>query len=233
MQNEMMHRPVVDERVLNFMRTGQKPMIGHVKAIQEMATENGIPIIPEETAVFMRFLFNVMSVHNVLEIGTAVGFSASLMDQLMHEKGHITTIDRFDYMIEKAHHNFKKYGLEERITLLEGQAADILPTLSDETYDFIFMDSAKSKYIEFLPDCLRVLKTGSVLMIDDIFQAGTVFDDDATIKRGARKIHRRLKELLEVVNEVEGLISTTLPLGDGVLLIIKEKQDISLPPLRD
>lgn len=231
-KNEMMYRPVVDERVLHFLRHGQVPMTGDVKAIQDEAHQDDIPIIPEETAVFLRFLFAIHPIQNVLEVGTAIGFSSALMDQLMEGQGHVTTIDRFDYMIKRAKKNYERYGLDERITLLEGQASDILPTLNDECYDFVFMDSAKAKYIEFLPDCLRVVKTGGIVMIDDIFQGGTVFDDDATIKRGARKIHRRLKELLEVVNQTEGLISTTLPLGDGVLLIKKEKRVISLPPLR-
>ena len=231
-KNEMMYRPIVDERVLHFMRHNQVKMKGHVKEIQEIAYRDEIPIIPEETAVFMRFLFAIHPIRNVLEIGTAIGFSSSLMDQLMEGEGKVTTIDRFDYMIRRAKETYSKYQLEDRITLLEGQAADILPTLERECYDFVFMDSAKAKYIEFLPECLRVVKTGGIVMIDDIFQGGTVFDDDATIKRGSRKIHRRLKELLEVVNSTEGLLSTTLPLGDGVLLIKKEKEMISLPPLR-
>lgn len=233
MQNEMMYRPIVDERVLKFMREGQKPMEGNVREIQKVAQADGIPIIPEETAVFMRFLFSICSIKNVLEVGTAIGFSSSLMDQLMEGQGKVTTIDRFDYMIRRAKENYERYGLDSRIELLEGQAADILPTLPTQTYDLVFMDSAKAKYIEFLPDCLRVVKTGGIVMIDDIFQGGTVFDDDSTIRRGARKIHRRLKELLEVVNEVEGLTSTTLPLGDGVLLITKTQDTVTLPPLRE
>lgn len=232
-KNEMMDRPVVDERVLRFMREGQKPFTGHVRAIQEEAEKDRIPIIPEETAVFLRFLFSQISVHKVLEIGTAIGFSSSLMDDLMQGKGEVTTIDRFEYMIERAKVNFERYHLDERIQLLEGQAAELLPSLPSGYYDFVFMDSAKSKYIEFLPECLRLVKRKGIVMIDDVFQGGTVFDPDDSIRRGARKIHRRLKELLTVVNEVEGLTSCTLPLGDGVLLITKEEDDIQLPPLNE
>lgn len=232
MKNEMMYRPVVDERVLSFMRTSQKKMTGHVKEIQEMAKADEIPIIPEETAVFMRFLFSIHPIKEVLEVGTAIGFSSSLMDQLMDGKGHVTTIDRFEYMIQRAKENYERYHLEDRITLLEGQAVDILPTLPKNHYDFVFMDSAKSKYIEFLPYCLDVVKEKGIIMIDDIFQGGSVFDPYDTIKRGARKIHRRLNELLTVVNQTEGLTSTVLPLGDGVLLIVKEKNNIELPPLQ-
>lgn len=230
MQNEMMFRPVVDERVVEFMRYGQKPLTGNLREIQKDAEQNGIPIIPRETVAFLRFLLPHLQLEEVLEIGTAVGFSSSLIAEYGH--CHVTTIDRFEYMINQARANYQKYGLEDQITLLEGQASDILLTLPSNHYDLLFMDSAKAKYIEFLPECLRVVKTGGMVMIDDILQAGTVFDPDHTIKRGARKIHRRLIELLEVVNEVEGLTSTIVPLGDGLLMITKEKEDIQLPPLR-
>lgn len=231
MQNEMMFRPVVDERVIEFMRYGQKPLTGYLREIQQKAEENGVPIIPRETVAFLRFLLPHLHIEEALEVGTAIGFSSSLIAE--YGKCHVTTIDRFDYMIERARANYKEYGLEDKITLLEGQAADILPTLPANHYDLLFMDSAKSKYVEFLPECLRVLKTGGILLIDDILQAGTVFDPDHTIKRGARKIHRRLIELLEVVNEVDGLTSTIVPLGDGLLMLTKEQDEIHLPPLRE
>lgn len=229
-QNEMMFRPVVDERVVEFMRYGQKPLTGYLREVQREAEENGIPIIPRETVAFLRFLLPHLNLNEVLEVGTAVGFSSSLIAE--YGRCHVTTIDRFDYMIERARRNYDRFNLNDRITLLEGQAADILPTLEENHYDLMFMDSAKSKYIEFLPQCLRVVKCGGIIMIDDILQAGTVFDPDHTIKHGARKIHRRLIELLEVVNQTDGLTSTIVPLGDGILMITKEKEKIVLPPLR-
>lgn len=226
----MMFRPVVDERVVEFMRYGQKPITGYLREIQREAEENGIPIIPRETVAFLRFLLPHLHIEEALEIGTAIGFSSSLIAE--YGQCHVTTIDRFDYMIERARRNYDRYQLNDVITLLEGQAVDILPTLPANHYDLMFMDSAKSKYIEFLPQCLRVVKKGGIIMIDDILQAGTVFDPDHTIKHGARKIHRRLIELLEVVNQVNGLTSTIVPLGDGLLMMTKEAEEIELPPLR-
>ena len=114
------------------------------------------------------------------------------------------------------------------MTLLEGQAAEILPTLSGP-YDFIFMDSAKSKYIEFLPECLRLLRKGGVLMVDDVFQAGTILDPLEEIPRKNRAIHRKLNEFLDVVMTHPQLTSTLVPLGDGVILITKEADEIELP----
>ena len=112
------------------------------------------------------------------------------MAQFVGEDGHVTTIDRFDVMI-KSEEN-QRLDLEEKVTLLEGQAAEILPTL-EGPYDFIFMDSAKSKYIEFLPECLRLLPVGGVLMVDDVFQAGTILDPAEEVPKN-RAIHRKLNQ---------------------------------------
>ncbi|MFS0965061.1 O-methyltransferase, partial [Enterococcus durans] len=158
-------------------------------------------------------------------IGAAIGFSSSLMAQFVGEDGHVTTIDRFDVMIKKAKKTYQRLDLEEKVTLLEGQAAEILPTL-EGPYDFIFMDSAKSKYIEFLPECLRLLRKGGVLMVDDIFQGGTILLPDEEIPRGKRAIHRKLNEFLRVVMNHPDLTSTILPLGDGVILMTKEAEEI-------
>ncbi|MBE9390457.1 O-methyltransferase [Vagococcus salmoninarum] len=227
MRNPMMSMPVVKEEIVKFMRESQKPLSGDLGRLQRQANEDGVPIIPHETVVFMQFLLGQLKPTTILEIGTAIGFSASLMTKYLPEDGHITTIDRFDVMIKKAKANFEKLGLEKQVTLLEGQAADILPTL-EGPYDFIFMDSAKSKYIEFLPECLRVLKVGGVLMIDDVLQGGTILQPIEEIHRSQRAIHRKLNELFETVMTHPDLTVSLVPLGDGVLLITKEKAEINL-----
>lgn len=227
MQNRMMNMPVVKQEVIDFMRKGQKQLIGPVGDLQKVANENGVPVIPHETVVFMQFLLGQLKPKNILEIGTAIGFSASLMNEFVGDDGHVTTIDRFDVMIEKAKANFEKQGITDKVTLLEGQAADILPTL-EGPYDFIFMDSAKSKYIEFLPDCLRVLKTGGVIMIDDVLQGGTIFQPIEEIHRSQRAIHRKLNELFDRVMASPDLTASLVPLGDGVLLITKDNEKVSL-----
>lgn len=228
MQNEMMHRPVVKKELLEFMRTEQKQIPGELGKIEEEAHKEGVPIIPHETVVFMQFLLGQLKPKEILEIGTAIGFSSSLMAQYVGDDGHVTTIDRFDVMIEKAKKTYQRLENEAKIRLLEGQAADILPQLLGP-YDFIFMDSAKSKYSEFLPDCLRLLKKGGVLMVDDIFQAGTILQPLSEIPRGKRGIHKKLNEFLQTVMHHPDLTSSILPLGDGVIVITKEAEDIILP----
>ncbi|HGF7253350.1 TPA: O-methyltransferase [Enterococcus faecium] len=227
MRNEMMHRPVVKEELLDFMRTQQKKLPGELGKLEEEAHIAEVPVIPHETVVFLKFLLGQIQPERILEIGAAIGFSSSVMATTIGENAHVTTIDRFDVMIEKAKKNYERLGLTDKVTLLEGQAADILPELSGP-YDFIFMDSAKSKYIEFLPECLRLLRKGGVLMVDDIFQGGTILLPDEEIPRGKRAIHRKLNEFLRVVMNHPDLTSTILPLGDGVILMTKESEEIDL-----
>ncbi|HFX3761131.1 O-methyltransferase [Enterococcus faecium] len=227
MRNEMMHRPVVKEELLDFMRTQQKKLPGELGKLEEEAHVAEVPVIPHETVVFLKFLLGQLQPERILEIGAAIGFSSSVMATTIGENAHVTTIDRFDVMIEKAKKNYERLGLTDKVTLLEGQAADILPELSGP-YDFIFMDSAKSKYIEFLPKCLRLLRKGGVLMVDDIFQGGTILLPDEEIPRGKRAIHRKLNEFLRVVMDHPDLTSTILPLGDGVILMTKESETIEL-----
>ena len=223
MKNEMMDRPVVKEEIVSFMRKELKPFSGKLAEIEEYANERRIPIIPHETAVFLNMIVGQIKPKNILEIGTAIGFSGSLLAQHIGKNGHLTTIDRFDIMIERAKVNFEKMGLKDKVTLLEGDAADILPTLSGP-YDLIFMDSAKAKYYEFLPYCMDVLKVGGMLIIDDVFQGGTILDDEKEIPKRVRKIHRRLNKLMETVLNHPALETSLVPLGDGLLLIVKEEE---------
>ena len=227
MRNEMMHRPVLKDEILDLIRHRQKNVPGDLGEIQAKAYEDNVPIIPNETASFLTFFLKQIQAKNVLEVGTAIGFSSSLMVEAMGEDSHVTTIDRFDVMIRKAKVNYEKLGIEDNITLLEGDAKDVLLTL-EGPYDFIFMDSAKSKYIEFLPECLRLLKVNGVLMIDDVFQAGTVMQDIKEIPKSQRTIYRKLNQLYDVVLNHPDLTVTILPLGDGVLMISKNVENVEL-----
>ncbi len=130
MRNEMMHRPVVKEELLDFMRTQQKKLPGELGKLEEEAHVAEVPVIPHETVVFLKFLLGQLQPERILEIGAAIGFSSSVMATTIGENAHVTTIDRFDVMIEKAKKNYERLGLTDKVTLLEGQAADILPESS-------------------------------------------------------------------------------------------------------
>ncbi|ANK60229.1 O-methyltransferase [Loigolactobacillus backii] len=220
MRNEMMHRPVIDHEVLAYLRRGQMPLTGQLGNIEAVARKKGIPIIPAETAAFISTLFKALQPQNVLEVGTAIGFSAALMLTAMPENGHVTTIDRFPTMQERAKANFELLNISKQVTQLAGDAATILPNLTG-IYDVVFMDSAKAKYLDFLSDCLRLVKQGGVILIDDILQGGTILDSPKTIRHRDHAIHRKLNLLLDYVFREEQLQASLLPLGDGLLMITK------------
>ena len=227
MRNEMMYRPVLKDEIIDLVRHRQPGMTGKLGEIQQEAKDTGVPVIPNETATFLKFYLKQIGAKSALEVGTAIGFSASLMIEAMGEGSHVTTIDRFDVMIRRAKNTFKKMGIEDQVTLLDGDAKDVLGTL-EGPFDFIFMDSAKSKYIEFLPECLRLVKKGGTIMIDDVFQAGTVMHDIKDIPKSQRTIYRKLNKLYDAVLENDDLTVTILPLGDGVLMISKDVEDVNL-----
>lgn len=222
--NEMMDRPVINGDVRDFLRKDQKQLSGKLGEIEKWANGNRVPIIPHETVAFFNWLLPLINPKQVLEVGTAIGFSAALMVSTIHSEGHVTTIERNPDMISKAKENFKSLEIEDKITLLEGQANEWLEKIESDSIDFMFMDSAKAKYYSFFPDCFRVLKTGGVLAVDDVLQGGTILDEEKDIPKRVRKIHRKLNDFLEVVLDHPALDSTIVPLGDGLLLITKKDQ---------
>ena len=215
-----MRRPVVKEEIVDFMRTRQKRVSGSLEELENFAHAENIPIIPHETVAYFRFLLETLQPEKILEIGTAIGFSALLMaEHAPHAQ--ITTIDRNPEMIALAKANFTKFDKHKQITLLEGDAMDLLPGLKDR-YDFVFMDSAKSKYVVFLPEVLRCLASGGIIIIDDVFQGGDVAKEIGEVRRGQRTIYRGLHQLFDKTLDQSEITSALLPLGDGILMIRKK-----------
>ena len=227
--NHNMRRPVVKHEIVEFMRHRQKQVTGSLKELEKFARKENIPIIPHETVSYFRFLMETMQPKNILEIGTAIGFSALLMAE-HSPKSKITTIDRNPEMIGFAKENFAKFDQRKQITLLEGDAVDVLSTLT-ETYDFVFMDSAKSKYIIFLPEILKHLEVGGVVVLDDIFQGGDIARDIMEVRRGQRTIYRGLQRLFDATLDNSGLTATLVPLGDGILMLRKNQAEVELPDI--
>ena len=161
------------DRTEKYIELTQPPLAGHLEEIREKAIADGIPIIRSSVQGLLRFLMGYVRPENILEIGTAVGFSALLMHEYAPE-AHITTIENYEPRLVQARENFAKYGPE--IGLLEGDAAQILPTLKSGQYDFIFLDSAKGQYISFLDDIIRLLAPGGMLVSDNVMQDGDVIE---------------------------------------------------------
>lgn len=220
-RNEMMDRPVIDNNVREFLRKDQRQLTGHLKELQEIASERRNPVIPHETVSYFIWLLDQLKPKEILEVGTAIGFSASIFAE--YTDANIKTIERNPEMIERAKANFSDFGLTDRVEILEGQAEEWLAKLPAETIDFIFMDSAKAKYYDFFPDCMRILQTNGVLAVDDVLQGGTILQPTEEIPRRVRKIHKKLNAFLDVVLDHPALISTILPIGDGLLLVTKKE----------
>ncbi|VED66911.1 MULTISPECIES: O-methyltransferase [Streptococcus] len=225
--NHNMRRPVVKEEIVSFMRERQAPVTDALKELEEFARRENIPVIPHETVAFFRLFLQTMKPKSILEIGTAIGFSALLMAEQVPD-AKIMTIDRNEEMIGFAKENFARFDQRKQITLLEGDAVDLLEHI-EQRFDLIFMDSAKSKYIVFLPEVLKRLEVGGVVILDDIFQGGDVARDIMEVRRGQRTIYRGLQRLFDATLDHPSLTTSLIPLGDGILMIRKNQEEISLP----
>ncbi|WP_352399043.1 O-methyltransferase [Anaerotignum sp.] len=214
---------VTDETMNTFLRTIQPMYDGVLGEIQREANAANVPIVPLETARLISVLLTMKRPKHILEIGTAVGFSAGLMSRYLQPGGTVTTIDRFEVMLKDARPNIKRMGLEDTITILEGDAADILPTL-EGPYDVIFLDAAKGQYSSFLPHCLRLMPVGGILIVDDVLQGGTIAQTRYCVPRRQRTIHKRLRTFLWDITHNEALETSIIPIGDGMALCYKTKE---------
>lgn len=188
--------------------------------IAREAREAFVPIIRKETAAFLKTMVAAIKPMRILEVGTAVGYSALLMAQAMPEGAHITTIEKYEPRIPLAKEHFKLAGMEGRITLIEGDAGDVLDNLSG-TFDFIFMDAAKGQYIHWLPSILRLMDPGSVLFSDNVLQDGNIVESRFAVERRDRTIHSRMREYLFTLKHMEELETSIIPIGDGVTLSVR------------
>lgn len=211
---------IVEERITSFINSMNPDAEGTLRDIELEALREEVPIIRKETREWIKTMLLIKMPVRVLEVGTAVGFSAIYMSRFLPEQGHITTIEKWEPRIRKAKENFKRAGVEDRITLLEGDAADLLKELQG-TFDFIFMDAAKGQYIHFLPDVIRLLEAGGILISDNVLQDGEVLDSKYVVNRRNRTIHARMREYLYTLKNHEWLDTSIIPLGDGVALSVK------------
>ena len=212
-----------DDYISRYIRLIQPKYDGVLGEIQEEALEEEIPIVPHETARFLSTLLTIKKPKEILEIGTAVAFSAGLMSRYLQEGGHVTTIDRYKYMLNIAKKNIKRMGLEEKINIIEDDAANVLPKLSGP-YDFIFLDAAKAQYIQFLPELLRLMPIGGILVADDVLQGGNIAKSRFSLPRRQRTIHKRMRNFLWDISHLDCLESSIIPIGDGIVMCTKIKE---------
>ncbi|MBQ7065561.1 MAG: O-methyltransferase [Lachnospiraceae bacterium] len=211
---------IVDERFATYINSLENGNKEYLDELEVYAKKTDVPIIRKEMQSLLKTLLVMSKPRQILEVGTAIGFSALLMAEAA-PLAQITTIEKYEKRIPLAKANFEKYGKSEQITLLEGDATEILARLTG-TYDFIFMDAAKGQYINFLPDVLRLLSEGGVLVSDNILQDGDIIESRFAITKRNRTIHARMREYLYTLKHHEQLETSILPLGDGVALSVKK-----------
>ncbi len=212
---------ITDERItayINSLDSGDGVLCDE---IAREAAASFVPIIRRETAALLKTMVALKRPENILEVGTAVGYSALLMASVMPEGSHITTIEKFEKRIPIARENFRRAGAEKKITLLEGDAGEILSGLSGN-FDFIFMDAAKGQYIHWLPDLLRLLPPGGLLMSDNVLQNGSIVESRYAVERRDRTIHVRMREYLYTLKHMDEFETSVIPIGDGVALSVRK-----------
>ena len=209
-----------EERVVSFIRSLNREEDALIRQLEQEARTEDVPIVRTETRELLKVLTLLHKPKRLLEVGTAIGSSAIYMSRYLPEDGIIVTIEKYEPRIAKAKKNFALAGVENRITLLEGDAADILKGLQ-EPFDMIFMDAAKGQYIHFLPEVLRLLVPGGMLVSDNVLQDGDVLESHYAVPRRNRTIHSRMREYLYTLKHHEELETAILPVGDGVALSIR------------
>jgi len=217
---------IVDERITAYINSMEKELPAHLKELEKSALSEGVPIIRKETQTFLRFLLAIKRPHCVLEIGTAVGFSAIFMSESIPMDCTITTIEKVEMRLEKARKNLKSAPKANQLTLLEGDALIILRELAvnqKNHYDFIFMDAAKAQYMNFLPEIMKLLPIGGLLVTDNVLQDGTVAESRYSVTRRDRTIHTRMREYLYTLTHMEEFETAIIPIGDGVTVSTRIK----------
>lgn len=216
---------IVDERITAYINSLSIELPLYLSTLEKEAVKEEVPIIKKETQSLLRFLLAMKKPAHILEVGTAVGFSALFMSECMPKTCDITTIEKVEMRLVKARVNLKNTDKADKIRLLEGDALIVLKELAEkegERYDFIFMDAAKAQYMNYLPEVLRLLAPEGLLVTDNVLQDGTVAQSRYGITRRDRTIHTRMREYLYTLTHSEQLVTTVLSVGDGVTLSIKK-----------
>ncbi len=211
---------IVEERLVTYLNSLDIGNPLFLMELEEEAHKNFVPVIRAQTQNLLKLLLAMNRPKRILEVGTAVGFSALLMEYYNPTACKITTIENYAKRIPIARENFVRAGKQNVIELLEGDAAEVMKELT-EPYDFIFMDAAKRQYIHFLPEVLRLLAPGGVLVSDNVLQDGDIIESRFAVTRRNRTIHKRMREYLYELTHMETLTTSVLPIGDGVTVSVR------------
>jgi predicted O-methyltransferase YrrM len=214
---------IVDPRIVSYINSLDSGNSDICDTIEREALADGVPIIRKEMGNLLKVLLALKAPHAILEVGTAVGYSSILMSENMPQDCHITTIENYDRRIPVARENFRRAGREDKITLIEGDAMEVLADL-EGSFDFIFMDAAKGQYINYYPNIYRLLSDGGLLISDNVLQEGEIVQSKYGIVRRNRTIHERMREYIYLLTHTDDLVTSVVPIGDGITLSVKKER---------
>ncbi len=204
---------------INSLDRGNTPFL---EELEQTALRDRVPVIRREMQSFIKTFLAMNQPGRILEVGTAIGFSTLLMCEYGRADLQIVTIENYAKRIPIARENFRRAGREDQITLLEGDAGELLKTL-EGPFDMIFMDAAKGQYIHWLPDIRRLMAKGSVLISDNVLQEGDIIESHYLVERRKRTIYKRMREYLYELKHDPSFVTSILPLGDGVTVSVKQE----------
>lgn len=210
---------IINEHVKDYISSLETDSSDALLRLEKEAAAAHVPIIRRDSQSLLRFLMKTRKPEHILEIGTAVGFSTLYMYEYAPETAQITTVEKVEMRLREARKNLAGYS---RIKLIEGDAAKGLKEL-EPGYDFIFLDAAKGQYMTFLPDILRILTPGGMLVTDNVLQEGSLAESKFTVTRRDRTIHMRMREYLHAIMHSEELDTVILPVGDGMSFSVKKQ----------
>lgn len=215
---------ILDERLLTYLNSLDSGNGALLDQIEQEALADDVPIVRKDMQRFLKFLLAVKKPQRILEVGCAVGFSARLMAQWNPVDAAVTTIENWKPRIPVARANFRRAGREEQITLLEGDAGEILPRLCAEgrQFDWIFMDAAKGQYPVLLGPAVELLADDGVLVSDNVLFDGEIIESRFAVTRRNRTIHKRMRDYLYTLTHHDRLTTTVLPVGDGAAVSVKK-----------
>ncbi len=217
-----------NQKVIDYIDSHYQPLDSELEELREINEENNVPLILRETEGFLSVILDITKPTNILEIGTAYGYSALFFARKM-KSARVTTIDRSSHMISKAQENFDKYSGGERITFLTGDAEDLLTKLIEqsessdekhfEKFDFVFIDAGKSHYKEFFEKCEKLCKPGTVIVCDNIMMHGWLIDKTVEGAKRHRTNVKYMRQFIDYIQEREDLSVSLLGSGDGLAVI--------------
>lgn len=215
---------IVEPRLVEYLNSLETELPEHLMQLEAYALEHEVPIIRKEAQSLLRFFVELKQPKRILEVGTAIGFSAALLSEYMPEGCTITTIEKVPGRIAEARKNLATVKRSRDITLLTGDAMEVLQELNknNSRFDFVFMDAAKGQYLGFLKFILPMLTPGALFITDNVLQEGSIMESKYSITRRDRTIHMRMREYLYVLKHQEELITSIVPVGDGMALCVKK-----------